>query len=108
MDNLFTNPITAQVISLVVAAAFGWLTAQTARLKRRDAALHEGMKAVLRKELVDDFERYVVNGHALSIERKREIDECFAAYQALGGNGTGLQMYEKICDVKVQLLDSKE
>lgn len=102
-----SNPIVSQVISIVVAAACGWLGAQASRLKRRDAALYEGMKAVLRKELVDDFERYVVNGHALSIERKREIDECFTAYEELGGNGTGRQMYDKLCQVKVALVDKE-
>lgn len=104
MDWLFTNPIASQVIGIGVAAACGYLGAQVKRLSARDAALYEGMKAVLRRELVDDFEAYVVEGHPMSIERKREVDECYHAYRELGGNGTGAQMYEKICDVKIQLL----
>lgn len=104
MDWLFANPIVSQVISIAVAAACGYLGATATRLKARDAALYEGMKAVLRRELVDDFEAYVVEGHPMSIERKREVDECYHAYRELGGNGTGAQMYEKICAVKIAII----
>lgn len=102
-----THQIFMQILGIAVAAVCGWLAAQVKRLSARDAALYEGMKAVLRKELVDDFEKYVQNGtdHKLTVERKREIDECFAAYSALGGNGTGKQMYDKLCLVKVEIVD---
>lgn len=102
MDYL-SNPIIGQLVSIAIAAACGYLGATATRLKARDAALYDGMKAILRRELVDDFEEYVVEAHPLSLERKREVDECYAAYKALGGNGTGAQMYAKICDVKIQL-----
>lgn len=103
MDYL-NNPIIGQIVSIAIAAACGYLGATATRLKARDAALYDGMKAILRRELVDDFETYVVEAHPLSLERKTEVDECYAAYKALGGNGTGAQMYAKICDVKIQLL----
>lgn len=97
------NSIGMQVLSLAVAGVCGWLVARVRQLNRRDAALYSGMKALLRKELMNDFETYVVNKRPLSVERKREIDECYEAYSALGGNGTGKQMYEKLCNVKVQV-----
>lgn len=101
--DVFSNPILSQIISIVVAAICGWLSAQAHRLKKRDAALYEGMKAVLRRELVDDYENYVVDSSQLSLERKREIDECFAAYTALGGNGTAAQMYDRLKRVEVKV-----
>lgn len=97
------NSIGAQVISFAVAGLCGWLVARVRQLNKRDAALYSGMKALLRKELMNDFETYVVNKRPLSVERKREIDECYEAYSSLGGNGTGKQMYEKLCNVKVQV-----
>ena len=103
-----TDPIISQLVGIAIAAACGYLGAQVKRLTARDAALYEGMKAILRRELVDDFETYVIEGRALSLERKREIDECFDAYSALGGNGTGAQMYEKLCAVKIQMLKEDE
>ena len=104
MDWLFTNPIASQVIGIGVAAACGYLGAQVKRLSARDAALYDGMKALLRRQLVDDFERYVVDGVSMSIERKQEITDCYAAYHALGGNGVGAEMYDKLKNVKVQVV----
>lgn len=102
----YLNPIIMQVIGIAVAGICGWLAARVKHLSTRENALYEGMKAVLRKELVDDFEKYVQHGdeHILTIERKREIDECYAAYSALGGNGTGAQIYERLCEVKVDVV----
>ena len=97
------NSVVMQVVSFAVAGLCGWLVARVRQLNKRDAALYEGMRAILRKELMNDFETYVVNQRPLSVERKREIDECYQAYAALGGNGTGQQMYEKLCGIKIQV-----
>lgn len=98
--DLFNNPIASQVISIIVAAVCGWLGASVSRLKKRDAALYEGMRAVLRRELVDDYERYVQHEDPLTIERMQEIHDCFAAYEALGGNGTAAQLYRELSELR--------
>lgn len=100
------NSIILQIVGIAVAGVCGWLAAQVKRLNARDAALYSGMKALLRKELIDDYEKYVQNGdqHVLTYERKREIDECYDAYKALGGNGTGKKMYEKINEIQVDIM----
>lgn len=98
--DLLNNPITSQVISIIVAAVCGWLGASVSRLKKRDAALYEGMRAVLRRELVDDYERYVQREDPLTIERMQEIHDCFAAYEALGGNGTAAQLYRELSELR--------
>lgn len=104
MDVLFANPIISQVIGIAVAAACGYLGAQVKRLNARDKALYDGMQALLRRQLVDDFEEYVADGHPMSIERKQEITDCYAAYAALGGNGVGAEMFEKLRNVKVEVV----
>lgn len=98
---LLSNPIASQVVSIAVAGACGFLAAQVKRMSERDKALYEGIKTVLRKELIDSYERYAVGNEPLSIMRREEIDRCYQAYKALGGNGTGEHLYQQI--VKVQL-----
>lgn len=61
-------------------------------------------KAVLRKDLVDAYERHVVDGRPLTVERRHEITECYEAYAHYGGNGTGKHMYEAICDIPVEIV----
>ena len=98
----FSNPVIAQIVSIVVAAICGWLGAKVSTLRKRDEALYCGMRVLLRSALNDAYEEYVTAGHPLSLERKREIDEAWDAYSALGGNGTGRMLYEELCEVPVK------
>lgn len=100
--DIFGNPITSQIISIIVAAVCGWLGAQVSRIRKKDEALYCGMKVLLRASLNDAYEAYVTEQHPLSLERKREIDEAYEAYAALGGNGTGRQLYEELCEIPVR------
>ena len=68
----------------------------------RDEALEEGLKALLRCNLVDSYDTYVLGDKRLSVERRTEIDRCYAAYTGLGGNGTGSELYRKIREVPVE------
>ena len=101
------DPIIQQLVSLAVAAAFGVVTgflgSRLRRITERDRAIEDGVRAILRRELMDDFEEYVQGGTPLSMERRREIDECYAAYAALGGNGTGKTAYERICALHIEI-----
>ena len=94
----YADPIILQILGIVVAGACGWLASQVARLSKRDSALYEGMKVILRSSLADAYEMYVTEQRPLTLERKREIDEAWEAYAALGGNGTGRQMYAELCE----------
>lgn len=62
------------------------------------------MKVILRSSIMDAYDKYVVASAPLTVERKREIDEAWAAYSALGGNGTGRQMYEDICELPIAIV----
>lgn len=100
--DIFGNPITSQIVSIVVAALCGWLGAKFTTLRKRDEALYCGMRVLLRSSLNDAYVYYVTDQHPLSLERKREIDEAYEAYAALGGNGTGKQLYEELCEIPVR------
>lgn len=101
------DAITAQLVSLTVSAVFGalvgYLGAKVRRLTARDKAIEEGIKSILRHELMDAYEMYVVRGAPLTMERRREIDECYHAYFALDGNGIGKTAYEAICDLDLTI-----
>lgn len=75
-------------------------TKNTADALEREKAMEAGMLAILRRELVDSYRRYVVEQHPMSIERSEEITACYEAYSRLGGNGTGNKMYAAISKVQ--------
>ena len=103
-----TGAITAQLVSLVVAALFGALTGylggRVKQLTRRDRAIEQGIGIILRRQLMEDYESHVINGEPLTVEQRREIDQCWDAYNGgLGLNGTGRKAYEAICALDMTL-----
>lgn len=64
----------------------------------RDDAIALGMKALLRSSIVNFYDKYHNQGKSLTVERKRELDEMYSAYHALGGNGTITGMYRELED----------
>lgn len=74
------------------------------RRRQHDAAVDDGLKAVLRSSITDAYERYVQQDEPLSVERKRVIELEHDAYKNLGGNDVGDQMYEAILDVPAVII----
>lgn len=66
--------------------------------------MHRTFKVLLRKDLMDEYERHVTDGRTLTVERKREIADGYEAYAHYGGNGTGKHMYEAICEIPVEIV----
>lgn len=101
------EPIASQLVSLTVAAVFGvvtgYLGGKVRRLTARDKAIEQGIGIILRRQLLEDFDRYVVQGEPLTVEKRREIDECWAAYDGLELNGTGHKAYEALCALDLTL-----
>lgn len=102
--DILTNPITSQVISILVAGFCGWLAAQMRGLKRRDEALYAGMRVLLRAQLFDAYDAYCVHGEKLSFERKEEVEQAWTAYSALGGNGVVIKMHESVMALPVETI----
>ncbi len=94
-------PLCVSALTAVAGYLGGKLKERKSRQESReehDRLMEEGMKAILRRDLVDAYEDYVENGKTLTVERKQEIDDEWAAYDGLNGNGTGHQMYQAICN----------
>lgn len=101
------DAIAAQVVSLAVAAAFGVVTgflgARLRRITQRDQAIEKAVGALIRNELMEAFELHVVNGAPVTVERRRVVDECYKAYEALGLNDVGRSMYERVRALKIEI-----
>ena len=88
-------------ITTVLSFALGFLTTRLRQINQRDIAMADGIRVLLRKQLVDSYDKFVVQKHRMTVERKAEIDEAYKAYAALEGNGTITTMYQEIQEVSV-------
>lgn len=61
-------------------------------------------KASARKNILDAYEKYVINSDHLTIARYEELLEEFEAYTLLGGNGTAKKYMEEIVAIKPYLV----
>ena len=87
--------------------AWAWKTL-SARLKEeqvKNEAIAEGVKSLLRDNIVTNYNKYSNKGYC-PIYAKENIEETFKAYEKLGGNHTAKSLYEKL--IKLPEDETKE
>lgn len=70
--------------------------------KTEDEAMRNGMRALLRQQLIDYHRDYVVSGKPCPVRIKEQATSVHDAYHALGGNGTGTQLWQEIMEAHVE------
>lgn len=90
------HQILLPLLPSVVTGIFGYLVAMLRRRTKEDRATAQIIKALGRKEIMDAYQVYIVEGHHMTVVRFEQLTEIFEAYTTLGGNGTAKRMYEEI------------
>lgn len=89
-----------QLLGWVLTASLGGLSGALVSMLRKsrsqESAMQEGMRALLRQQLIDMHRKYVVEGRPCSVDEHEQAEDVYKAYHALGGNGTGTHLYEEI------------
>ncbi len=99
---------TKAVISSIVAAVMGVLTAavkhlyskQKAQAARQDA-VEEGVKALLHDRIYQGYADCLKKGYA-SVEDIENLEYLYQPYHALGGNSTGTELFERVKKMPVE------
>ena len=61
-----------------------------------------GMSALLRQQLIEYHRDYVASGSPCPVRIKEQATSVHDAYHALGGNGTGTQLWQEIMEAHVE------
>ncbi len=70
--------------------------AENAEIERRQSALEDGMKCLLRQNIIDVYHDTVIRGEPMTVDLSQQLDRVHAAYKGLGGNNIGDSLYTKI------------
>ena len=104
LEQLVGN-VASVVIPALVGAAAGWVArafraSRERRLseERRDAALVDGVVALLRGEIAWAHQACVVEGRPLGREGAEYLRRAYESYRGLGGNDVGEAMYRQITE----------
>ena len=100
------------IVKYWVEFAFGLivagLSAGYARLSRKfkserakNQAIENGLRDILRLQILDTYDKCVQNGRLITVSRKDAIDSAYNSYHALGGNGTITQVHTEIMQMTI-------
>ena len=82
------------LICTLLGAGFAYLKGKV----RRYAAVEKGVMALLFDRILQAYLCHAKRGY-ISVEELRNVEHLFTAYSALGGNGTGTELYERLKDL---------
>ena len=107
IDGVFWQVVTSVVMAAVTGVAGyvgGKYKEARARREREDMRIDQlcdGMRSVLRSNLVTAYDRHVTCGVPLSIEDYENLEKSYQAYHGLEGNGVGTKMWDAIKKVPI-------
>lgn len=90
------------VMSTVAVGLLAWIARKMRALVRTNDAQQDGIRALLRNELVRLHRDLVEAQGWCTLEDKEYAERTYIAYHELGGNGTGTVLYEDIMALPIK------
>ena len=90
------------VMSTVAVGLLAWIARKMRALVRTNHAQQDGIRTLLRNELVRLHRDLVEAQGWCTLEDKEYAERTYIAYHELGGNGTGTVLYEDIMALPIK------
>lgn len=90
------------VMSTVAVGLLAWIARKMRALVRTNDAQQDGIRTLLRNELVRLHRDLVEAQGRCTLEDKEYAERTYIAYHELGGNGTGTVLYEDIMALPIK------
>ena len=105
MAGWFLSPVCAALVTALIANIK--MNKERERMRKKaktehDKAMEDGMMALLRQQIIDYHRQYVASGKPCPVRIKEQATKVHDAYAALGGNGTGTQLWKEIMEAHVE------
>lgn len=92
-------------IATAILASNGLWGFITYKVKRKDGkqdAVTQGLLAVLHDRLYQACKDYLSDAYVPTVDEFDNLKYLYNAYHALGGNGTGTELYERCCKLPIR------
>lgn len=83
-----------QEVLTTISGAVAWLGRKVHRWKQEQDLVKQGVLAILHDRLYQACQYYLRKGYC-SIDDRDNLEYMFRPYRALGGNGTGEELYNR-------------
>lgn len=84
------------ILSPVILAFTGYMTWLLQHNKRTGDANATGTMLLLRREIIEDHRRFILDGEPMSADEFAYINEVYNAYKGLNGNGMADKLYAEL------------
>ena len=86
------------LFSFVLGSLVTYLISRVKRHKKRDQAIEEGLEALLRAEIIRQYEKHIERGFC-PLYAKEALKREYHAYHTLGGNDVATELYHKALEL---------
>lgn len=83
-----------QEVMTVITGALAWLARKVQKWKQEQDLVKQGVLAILHDRLYQTCQFYLKRGYC-TIDDRDNLEYMFRPYKALGGNGTGEELYNR-------------
>lgn len=90
----------------VIAAGFKYLLNQIKKNAEDNKAVKLGMQALLRAQMVDDYNKWSDRGHA-PLYARENFENCWKQYHSLGANGVMDDIHQKFLSLPTEKPNEK-
>ena len=91
-------------IPTLIIAIFKYLTTLIKKNKEDTTALKDGIQALLRSQMIADYNKYSEKGYA-PIYARDNFENCWKQYHSLGANGVMDDLHEKFLELPYEKED---
>ena len=81
-------------VSSIGSAIMGALITKIVSYKKQNEALKKGLQALLRAQMINDYNKWTSKGYA-PIYARQNFQNCWLNYEALGENGVMTNIHDK-------------
>ncbi len=81
-----------------LGVAYKLLAGKVKKTKDESAAIRDGLRSLLRRQIIEDCESSLKQGYC-PVTKKDTINDMYLSYHALEGNGTVTKLVEQIGDL---------
>ena len=89
------------IISFVLGGIVSFSTARYKFFRKRDEAIQEGLQALLRAEIIRQYEKHIDRGYC-PVYAKEALKREYHAYHTLGGNDVATELYHKCLELPTE------
>lgn len=89
------------LVAAAFAAGYARLSKRLKAEKEKSKAIENGVRDILRMQILDSYDKCMAAGGKISVSRKDALDSAYKSYSALGGNGTITQVHDEIMHMPI-------